>query len=647
MADGIFSVLPNYRVTSPSGMRNLFGQTRMHKGLDLGAPTGTPVASPVAGKVLRKGFDTSGYGNFIIIQEPDGSTRRFSHLASMPGLQEGDPVTPGMVIGEVGSTGRSTGPHLDYVMRDAEGNLKMPEVADESLYRAFGQAPRPRGDSTPRPIDPQREVMVGTGAMGGTDLRKGMMAGPAEFARLDINQAELEEQQAEPLRVTVGGGLGELTAAKQLQRLTEQAEAARRTPMDRDGLANIIRDDMRQNSGMYPAGLLAEEGIMDSPNRMRAEPIDDGVAGLISGDMQANPEAYNAIKEQVVDAPEAALDALGAEKPESKFNLAGLGNALVDIGAGIALLEGDTKSAKALQAMSKSNKERETELKQRNAAINLFKVYGMSQENSETIVDSGAANSFLSNLLKADDKSAAVKNYEFLLKQGVSQNKAIGMAFGKGGTTVNVGDGAPELGKIPTGYQVVYDPATKQYNMQAVEGGPAAQEAEEEARAEQLRAEQTSAAGNIVMQEIASLKEKMREGPPITGAFGTLAKEIPGSKAFDASENIKSIVANIGFDRLQQMREASPTGGALGAISDRELSTLQAVMGSLDQAQSEEQFSRNLNRLEEIYTEILRKASTYKNAAEFGFAQAGQAPTQSQPQSQPQSQNRITIGPSY
>lgn len=91
---------------------------------------------------------------------------------------------------------------------------------------------------------------------------------------------------------------------------------------------------------------------------------------------------------------------------------------------------------------------------------------------------------------------------------------------------------------------------------------------------------------------------------PATG-FGSLFKYIPGSDAKALSTMLQTIKSNIGFDKLQAMREASPTGGALGQVSERELADLQAVFGSLDQAQTSEQLMYNLQRLRVEYNNIV------------------------------------------
>lgn len=92
---------------------------------------------------------------------------------------------------------------------------------------------------------------------------------------------------------------------------------------------------------------------------------------------------------------------------------------------------------------------------------------------------------------------------------------------------------------------------------------------------------------------------------PVTGLMGSIASNIGGTAALDLRETLGTIKANIGFDKLQSMRDASPTGGALGQVSEFENRLLQAVYGSLEQAQSEEQLLRNLDLVENTYSEIV------------------------------------------
>jgi hypothetical protein len=222
-----------------------------------------------------------------------------------------------------------------------------------------------------------------------------------------------------------------------------------------------------------------------------------------------------------------------------------------------------------------------------------------------------------------DDRTAMMKNYEFYISKGMSPEQA--MAALKSGTTIQM-PGAPTIGTIPQGYQAIQDPQTGVYRLEVLEGGPAAAEAEESVAKEALRGAQESRSAGVVLENVQAVKDKLESSLlPITGLGGSLLKQLPGTNAFDVSGLVKTIRGNIGFDRLQQMRDASPTGGALGQVAVQELEMLQSVLGNLDQAQSEEQFLANLNRVESIYSDIMRKAAAYPNAAEFGFGGAAPA----------------------
>ena len=104
----------DYRITSGFGIRNdpFTGGLAMHEGLDFTAPSGTLVVSTAQGTVTRSAWD-GGYGNGIEVQHAEGFSTRYAHLSKRI-AKVGDVVERGAVLGEVGSTGRSTGPHLHY-----------------------------------------------------------------------------------------------------------------------------------------------------------------------------------------------------------------------------------------------------------------------------------------------------------------------------------------------------------------------------------------------------------------------------------------------------------------------------------------------------------------------------------------------------
>jgi murein DD-endopeptidase MepM/ murein hydrolase activator NlpD len=83
----------------------------LHSGLDMAAPAGTPVKPVMAGKVTETRKDWFGYGNLVIISHGKDFESWYGHLSKID-VMEGEAVDMETVIGEVGSTGRSTGPHL-------------------------------------------------------------------------------------------------------------------------------------------------------------------------------------------------------------------------------------------------------------------------------------------------------------------------------------------------------------------------------------------------------------------------------------------------------------------------------------------------------------------------------------------------------
>lgn len=107
---------------------------------------------------------------------------------------------------------------------------------------------------------------------------------------------------------------------------------------------------------------------------------------------------------------------------------------------------------------------------------------------------------------------------------------------------------------------------------------------------------------------IPQLDEDLASWLPSTNAGfgGKILSAIPGSDAYDFAARLETIKANIGFDKLQAMRDASPTGGALGQVSEMELRQLNASMGNLDIGQSPEQLRENLIAVREQYIRTIR-----------------------------------------
>jgi murein DD-endopeptidase MepM/ murein hydrolase activator NlpD len=110
-------VVGEVEFTSGFGVRSdpFLGRPAMHTGLDFRAATGDPVRATANGKVVSSGW-AGGYGRMVEIDHGNGLSTRYGHLSEI-NVKVGDPIKIGQVIGEVGSTGRSTGPHLHYETR--------------------------------------------------------------------------------------------------------------------------------------------------------------------------------------------------------------------------------------------------------------------------------------------------------------------------------------------------------------------------------------------------------------------------------------------------------------------------------------------------------------------------------------------------
>lgn len=122
------------------------------------------------------------------------------------------------------------------------------------------------------------------------------------------------------------------------------------------------------------------------------------------------------------------------------------------------------------------------------------------------------------------------------------------------------------------------------------------------------QAEQKGKYASIVTEDIDRAKTAIADASfPVTGFWGGTTSKIPGTPAYNLARLLDTIKANAGFDRLQEMRNASTTGGALGQVSDFENKLLQATIGNLEQSQDKEQLLYNLDRVKKIYGKIVNE----------------------------------------
>jgi len=129
----------------------------------------------------------------------------------------------------------------------------------------------------------------------------------------------------------------------------------------------------------------------------------------------------------------------------------------------------------------------------------------------------------------------------------------------------------------------------------------------------QMAAAETAVAG--ADRVIAKVDEALPLVSGLTTGLGSFTSYIPGTAGANLRSTLETIKANLGFDRLQQMRDASPTGGALGQVAVQELVALQSSLASLDMNQSPEKLKQNLDQIKFHYGRW-REAATGKLPAE-------------------------------
>lgn len=169
----------------------------------------------------------------------------------------------------------------------------------------------------------------------------------------------------------------------------------------------------------------------------------------------------------------------------------------------------------------------------------------------------------------------------------------------------------------PKGY--VWNPAGT--GLIPIPGGPADEKVIAKEEAGRLGYEKAKNRYGVVVNNLKQALEKTDWTS--AGFLGQLSQNIGGTPAADLKSIIDTVKANIGFEELQAMRNASPTGGALGQVAVKELDMLQAVLGSLDTIQSPEQLKKKLN---EVYIQYDKAHKAVVKAYEEGRKQPQQVP---------------------
>lgn len=177
---------------------------------------------------------------------------------------------------------------------------------------------------------------------------------------------------------------------------------------------------------------------------------------------------------------------------------------------------------------------------------------------------------------EGEEKTAAMQNYEYMIANGVPGDVAFERAFGGNGTSVTVNNGG-EVGTIPQGFELFTDPETGARSMRPIAGGP-----EDKTKQEQAKANAAETSGDTIITAATRARDAARERAFGPLGQGTVSKLNPLSDAAEVGRQVAVLKANATIEALNAMRQQSPTGGALGNVTEGEGQMLAAKSGALD-----------------------------------------------------------------
>lgn len=176
--------------------------------------------------------------------------------------------------------------------------------------------------------------------------------------------------------------------------------------------------------------------------------------------------------------------------------------------------------------------------------------------------------------------------------------------IGGGGTSVKV----ENMGNIPAGYQVEYDEAGRPVAMKPLPGSPAAAEAAAEAAKVEAGGERKAAITDTITNA-AAIARDLAAKPGNTGIAGAVWNNLSETEAAELRRQVGVLTSNATIENLTAMRQASPTGGALGSVTEKENAMLSAAAGAIDPNAKAADFQRQLDDYERTLLRIVHGQS--------------------------------------
>lgn len=203
--------------------------------------------------------------------------------------------------------------------------------------------------------------------------------------------------------------------------------------------------------------------------------------------------------------------------------------------------------------------------------------------------------------------TSAIQNYEYLVRQGVPPEVARERSFGGGGVNINMGDEAdprPQIAAPPKDYEAIYDEERGGYVYRVIPNSETAREMERGQGARERSANRDDIELGSTMRVLSDVRRQVESQNPLlptTGLGGAVMRALPGTPAADMEADVGTLKARAAFDELQRMRENSPTGGAVGQLTDQERKAIADAISNLDTSQTQDEFLKALDEYERIY----------------------------------------------
>ena len=358
----------------------------------------------------------------------------------------------------------------------------------------------------------------------------------------------------------------------------------------------------------------ADAGKKPNPNQaiasdtMKALGSLPNAVGLLGSAQAANNTESKMIPEEK---PRGLLGSLGIQKMEEGaegeagqrfFQRDTFKDTAAQLAQGFAAMG----SNPALQKMTADVASQRTESKAKNKTIEYLRANGRG--DLADAVDSGSLGirdaAGIMFAQPKDGSTAAKKNYDayqkILAEEGPEAAKQF-LSMSRSGSTTNV-NMPKQMGTITPGWKADYDNDGNVTSMSVIPGGPAAQEIE----AQRVKAETQDNTGSIMGRNVVQTASRVRDLiSPYSVGYGSLLSALPESAARELKGEVDVLGAIASSENLNAMRLASPTGGALGNVSDSDIKLLKDKSGAIDIGSSPSTFRRQVDEYELFLLQVI------------------------------------------